>query len=95
MVHWRPCSASVITIYSRKVPSEGDKLDWNAVNVSEHERSYALNLSCNTEYEIDVNAWNSTAEMTSAPSNHSNSQKVKTPGGKKKVMRVFLPCQVT
>ncbi|PFX16936.1 Proto-oncogene tyrosine-protein kinase receptor Ret [Stylophora pistillata] len=74
MVYWRPCSASVMTIYSRKVPSEGDKSDWNAVNVSEHERSYALNLSCGTEYEIDAKAWNS------APLDHSNSQKVKTPG---------------
>ena len=83
LVYWRPCTASLFTIYSREVHSEVEKRysSWNAVNVSKYELSYALNLACRTEYEIAVTAWNSTAETPLTAANDSELWKVKTSEG--------------
>ena len=79
-VIWKPCSASLFTIYHREVFSEGES-HWNAVNVSGHEISYDLYLTCAREYEIAVTAWNSTAETPLTALNHSRLWRVKTLGG--------------
>ena len=79
-VMWKPCSASLFTIYHREVLSEG-KSHWNAVNVSGHEISYDLYLTCAREYEIAVTAWNSTAETPLTALNQSKFWRVKTLGG--------------
>ena len=79
-VIWKPCSASLFTIYHREVLSEG-KSHWNAVNVSGHEISYDLYLTCAREYEIAVTAWNSTAETPLTALNQSRFWRVKTLGG--------------
>ena len=80
MVRWKPCTASLFTIYHREVFSEG-KSHWSAVNVSGHEISYILSLNCHREYEIAVTAWNSTAETRLTALNHSRLWRVKTLGG--------------
>ncbi|XP_027052583.1 angiopoietin-1 receptor-like, partial [Pocillopora damicornis] len=61
VVRWKPCTASLFTIYHREMLSEG-KSHWKAVNVSRHETSYDLHLGCQKEHEIAVTAWNSSAE---------------------------------
>ena len=76
-VMWKPCSSSLFTIYHREVLSEG-KSHWNAMNVSGHEISYDLYLTCAREYEIAVTAWNTTAETPLTALNYSNFWRVKT-----------------
>ena len=49
--------------------------------MSKHELSSALSLSCRTEYDIAVTAWNSTTETPLMASNHSKLWRVKTSGG--------------
>ncbi|CAH3033098.1 unnamed protein product, partial [Pocillopora meandrina] len=61
VVRWKPCTASLFTIYHREMLSEG-KSHWKAVNVSRNETSYDLHLGCQNEHEIAVTAWNSSAE---------------------------------
>ncbi len=80
-VKWKPCTASLFTIYHREIFSKTDKSPWNAVNVSGHEIRYDLNLSCRKEYEIAITAWNFTAET---PLHHSKIWRVKTLGGNDK-----------
>ena len=80
VVSWKPCTASLFTIYRRELLSEG-KSHWNIMNVSGHETSYDLHLSCRREYEIAVTAWNSTAETPLTELNHSRLWRVKTLGG--------------
>ena len=80
VVSWKPCTASLFTIYYREVLSER-KSHWSAVNVSGHETSYDLYLNCDREYEIAVTAWNSAAETPLNASNHSRLWRVKTLGG--------------
>ena len=79
-VIWKLCSASLFTIYHREVLSEG-KSHWKAVNVSGHEISYDLYLTCGREYEIAVTAWNSTGETPLTALNHRRLWRVKTLGG--------------
>ena len=80
VVSWKPCTASLFTIYYREVLPEG-KSHWSAVNVSGHETSYDLYLSCRNEYEIAVTAWKFTAETPLTALNHSRLWRVKTIGG--------------
>ena len=81
MVTWKPCTASLFTIYNREVFSETEKSSWNGFNVSGHETRYELNLGCSKEYEIAMTAWNSTAETPLEALNHSKMWIVKTLGG--------------
>ena len=80
VVTWKACAASFFTIYHREVLSGADRSDWKPVNVSGHETSHILRLSCQKEYEIAITAWSSTAET---PLNHSKIWRVATLGGNK------------
>ena len=81
VVRWKPCTASLFTIYHREMLSEG-KSHWKAVNVSRHETSYDLHLGCQKEHEIAVTAWNSSAETPlTAILKHCRFWRVRTFGG--------------
>ncbi|XP_078357420.1 uncharacterized protein LOC144642321 isoform X2 [Oculina patagonica] len=82
VVKWKPCTASLFTIYYREVFSEIGKSHWDGVNVSGHEIRYDLNLSCRKEYEIAMTAWNSTAETPLKSLNNSKMWRVTTLGDK-------------
>ncbi|KAL9987753.1 hypothetical protein ACROYT_G002109 [Oculina patagonica] len=82
VVKWKPCTASLFTIYYREVFSEIGKSHWDGVNVSGHEIRYDLNLSCRKEYEIAMTAWNSTAESPLKSLNNSKMWRVTTLGDK-------------
>ena len=85
VVRWKPCTASLFTIYHREMLSEG-KSHWKAVNVSRHETSYDLHLGCQKEHEIAVTAWNSTAETPlTAILKHGRIWRMKTFGGENTV----------
>ncbi|XP_078358616.1 uncharacterized protein LOC144643290 isoform X2 [Oculina patagonica] len=80
---WKPCTASLFTIYYREVFSETDKSQWiGRVNVSGHDTRYDLKLSCRKEYEIAITAWNSTAETPLKALDQSKMWRVTTLGGK-------------
>ena len=82
VVNWKPCTASLFTIYYREVFSETDKSQWNGVNVSGHEIQYDLYLNCHKKYDIAITAWNSTAETPLKTLNdHGKLWTVKTLGG--------------
>ena len=81
VVRWKPCTASLFTIYHREMLSEG-KSHWKAVNVSRYETSYALHLGCQKEHEIAVTAWNSSAETPlTSMLKHGRLWRVRTFGG--------------
>ena len=81
VVRWKPCTASLFTVYHREIISEA-KSHWKAVNVSGYKTSYNLHLGCRAAYEIVVTAWNSRAETPlTALLNHSRLWRVKTFGG--------------
>ena len=81
VVRWKPCTASLFTIYHREMLSEG-KSHWKAVNVSRNETSYDLHLGCQKEHEIAVTAWNSSAETPlTAILKHCRFWRVRTFGG--------------
>ena len=87
MIKWKPCTASLFTIYHREVFSESDKSHWSKVNLSAHEIRYDLYLSCRMEYEIAITAWNSTVET---PLNPNKLWKVRTLGGKDVAIVIFV-----
>ena len=78
VVKWKPCTASLFTIYHREVFSENKKSHWNGINVSGHETRYDLNLSCSKEYEIAITAWDFTEETPLSALNHNNMWRVTT-----------------
>ena len=81
VVRWKPCTASLFTIYYREILSEG-KSHLKAVNLSRHETSYDLHLGCQKEHEIAVTAWNSSAETPlTAILKHCRFWRVRTFGG--------------
>ena len=81
VVRWKPCTASLFTLYHREMLSEG-KSHWKAVNVSRYETSYALHLGCQKEHEIAVTAWNSSAETPlTSMLKHGRLWRVRTFGG--------------
>ena len=81
VVKWKPCAASLFTIYHREVFSGNDISHWSGVNVSGHKTRYDLNLSCHREYEIATTAWNPTSETPLKALNHNNMWRVRTFGG--------------
>ena len=84
VVKWKPCTATLFTIYHREVFSENEKSHWSGVNVSGHETHYDLNLRCLKEYEIAMTAWNSTAETPLKVLNHDKMWRVTTITGNHK-----------
>ena len=96
VVKWKPCTASLFTIYHREAFSENEKSHWNGVNVSGHDTHYDLNLSCPKEYEIVMTAWNSTAETPLKALNHNRMWRVKTlTGNHKKRYAICIRKRIT
>lgn len=91
VVRWKPCTASLFTIYYREVFSEVDDSYWNTVNASGHETSHDLILGCRKEYEIAITAWDSTSETPLTALNHSKLWRVKTSGGNNKGLTIREP----
>ena len=81
VVKWKPCTASLFTIYNREVFFETEKSSWKGFNVSRHKTRYELNLGCSKEYEIAMTAWNYTAETPLEALTNSKVWRVKTLGG--------------
>ncbi|XP_078344448.1 uncharacterized protein LOC144630040 [Oculina patagonica] len=77
-VIWKPCAASLFTIYYREVLSD----NWKKVNVSGQEIRHHVNLGCGKEYEIAMTAWRSTAETPFKALNSGRMWRLTTLGDK-------------